>query len=203
MAHDEPESGQTTFDRSGLKIRQITTRADLNAAEAANIAQAMARYLTVRPHRRLAPFDYSWTLRLHRQMFGKVWKWAGVARTENLNLGVPWHRIPGDLQALLDDLDSWSGFGIDLIEQGARLHYRAVAIHPFHNGNGRWSRLLANIWLRLHGAPLVVWPIASGGDANLIRVEYLQAIRAADGGDYDPIIALHRRFSSTGDTTAL
>lgn len=200
MTHDVPEPGQTAFDRSGLKIRQIATRAELNAAEAANLAQAMARYLTVRPPRRLAPFDYSWCLRLHRQMFGKVWKRAGVVRTEELNLGVPWHRIPGDLQSLLDDLHSWSGFGMDLVEQGARLHSRAAAIHPFHNGNGRWSRLLANIWLRLHDAPLVQWPTAESGGASPLRNEYLQAIRDADQGDYEPLTALHRKFSSPGGT---
>jgi Fic-DOC domain mobile mystery protein B len=189
------EPGQTPFDASGLKHKGITTRAELNAAEAANIAQAIARYLTVRPSLRLARFDYSWCLRLHKQMFGKVWKWAGQPRTEDLNLGSPWHRIPSDMQSLLDDLHSWTCFGMDLVEQSARLHYRAVAIHPFQNGNGRWSRLLANIWLRRHNAPLVTWPETTIGEASTTRGEYLAAIQAADGGDLDSFVALHRRLT--------
>jgi Fic-DOC domain mobile mystery protein B len=186
--------GQTPFDASGLRIKGITTRAELNLAEASNVAKAMARYLMARPSRRLARFDYAWCLRLHKQMFGEVWKWAGTVRTENLNLGSPWHRVPSDVQALLDDLHSWTGYGIDLVEQSARLHYRAVAIHPFRNGNGRWSRLLANIWLRQHRAPIVMWPETTIGDSSTIRPEYLAAIQAADRGDLDLLIGLHRRL---------
>ena len=43
---------------------------------------------------------------------------------------------------------------IDLSEQAVLLHHRAVQIHPFENGNGRWSRLLANIWLKKHAHPI-------------------------------------------------
>lgn len=45
-----------------------------------------------------------------------------------------------------------------MIDDAALLHYRAVKIHPFPNGNGRWSRMLANVWLRKHGAKPTVWP---------------------------------------------
>lgn len=86
-------------------------------------------------------------------MFGDVWRWAGTFRHENLNIGSPWHQVPMQLQHLLDDLTSWGAFGMPLLEQAARLHHRAAQIHPFPNGNGRWSRMLANIGLRLHGYP--------------------------------------------------
>lgn len=75
-------------------------------------------------------------------------------------------------------------------------HHGAVRIHPFSNGNGHWSRLLANIWLKLHGAPLIFWPEPSIGVASEVRGEYLDAIRAADRGEFAPLLALHQRFGS-------
>jgi Fic-DOC domain mobile mystery protein B len=187
--------GETPIDDiSGLKIPAITTRAELSRHEAANINRVILKYLASRPTRRKAPFDFSWCLQLHREMFGDVWNWAGEVRSGSLNIGVPVHRITSDLQQLLDDLHSWSGFQMDLIEQSARLHHRAAQIHPFINGNGRWSRMLANIWLKQQRSPLVVWPEETIGAVSTIREEYLVAIRAADGLDWQPLIELHRRY---------
>ena len=61
------------------------------------------------------------------------------------------------------------------------------------NGNGRWARLLANIWLALHKAPLVLWPEESIGKESVIRKYYIQALRDADDGDVGPLLALHSR----------
>ena len=71
-----------------------------------------------------------------------------------------------------------------------RLHYRAVGIHPFPNGNGRWARMLANIWLRRHGHPITEWPEETIGSVSVIRKEeHLTAIRAYDEGDEGPLLA--------------
>ena len=86
-----------------------------------------------------------------------------------------------------------------LVEQAARLHHKAVAIHPFLNGNGRWSRMLANIWLKLHGSQPTFWPEESVGEASVLRAEYLAAVSAADAMDYGPLIALHRRHTPGSD----
>ena len=64
------------------------------------------------------------------------------------------------------------------------------------NGNGRWARLLANIWLKLHKQPLTEWPEDAIGATSVIRDDYLAAIRAADTGDFAPLIELQSRFSS-------
>src|SRR5205085_2559464 len=135
--------GQTPIDDlSGLRMG-ITTQAELNAHEAENIRRAVLKYLAGRPSRRSARFDTAWAMRLHREMFGRVWKWAGAVRTRETNLGSPPDRIAVDLRTLLDDLRAWEGSGMPLLEQAVRLHHRAVHIHPFPNGNGRWARLLA------------------------------------------------------------
>ena len=187
--------GETPIDDiSGLRIKGISTRAELDVAEAENILKATLKYLAKRPSRRTARFDVNWMVKLHREMFGKVWSWAGEIRTRDLNIGVPFYNVRQELQLLVDDLATWQKFNHDLVEQAARLHFRSVKIHPFLNGNGRWSRMLANILLKQNRSPIIVWPEEVIGTESVIRREYIAAIRAADQGDDQPLIELHRRF---------
>jgi len=197
MAVWNPIPGETPIDDiSGLKPKGVTTRSQLNNAEAANIRKAVMRSLAAKPSRRQAPFTLAWCYKLHDQMFGDVWRWAGQRRTTRLNIGVAAHRIDVDLQSLMDDLAFWrANDEMDTIEQAARLHHRSVFIHPFINGNGRWSRLLANIFLKQSIDEVTIWPEETVGNASIIRDEYLAAVRAADGGNYQPLIALHRRYT--------
>jgi Fic-DOC domain mobile mystery protein B len=198
MPIEEDAAGQTPLgDISGLIPRGVVSRQHLNILEAENIRKAVLRYLSARPTHRQAPFTLDWCYKLHRQMFGNVWRWAGTRRSSELNLGVPVHRIDIDLQNLLDDLAYWRERNeMSRIEQAARLHHRAVQIHPFLNGNGRWSRLLANIHLKQLGSPLTIWPEETVGETSVIRQEYLVAIRAADSGDYSLLIELHARYTT-------
>ncbi len=196
MLQGEPIPGQTPLDDiSGLRDRSIRTRAELNNAEALNIRKAVVKYLLRRPNRRVAPFDLDWLLRLHEEMFGDVWTWAGTVRTRELNIGPAPVEVRPRLTHLLDDLAAWGGFAMPLDEQAARLHHGAVLIHPFLNGNGRWARMASNIWLRMGGQPVVEWPEETIWAASVIRGEYLEAIRAADGGDFRALLELHRRHT--------
>jgi fido (protein-threonine AMPylation protein) len=131
-------------------------------------------------------------------MFGDVWRWAGVQRQSMLNLGCRPALIAEQLEHLLRDLKSWTAGGSSFFEQAAWLHHRAVVIHPFENGNGRWSRLLANIWLRRCKEPYIEWPDATIGATSEIRDEYLAALREADQGSYAALIALSRRYAFRG-----
>jgi fido (protein-threonine AMPylation protein) len=115
----------------------------------------------------------------------------------DLNIGVPWWQITTQVMELTRDLPCWGEHGMSLLEQAVRLHYRAVWIHPFENGNGRWARLLANIWLKLHKTPIVIWPEDDlSGETSSIRNEYIKALHEADRGDFDPLLELHRRHLS-------
>lgn len=193
----KPIDGETPIDPSHLKDRSIRTRPQLNAAEAQNMRKAHVKYLAARPSRRAAPFDYSWFCRVHQEMFGEVWHWAGQLRTGDLNIGVPWHQVSAQLMDLANDLSLWAKTAdMTLVEQAARLHHRAVAIHPFYNGNGRWARLLANVWLYTHKGPITYWPEETISAGSPIRRRYLAAIRAADDGNYALLIELHEEFSS-------
>jgi fido (protein-threonine AMPylation protein) len=126
-------------------------------------------------------------------MFGQVWEWAGQLRVRELNLGRPAHGLVQDLYNLTEDLKVWT----DLPQMRAvRLHHRAAEIHPFQNGNGRWSRMLANLYLWRHGEPIVVWPNDVNTHVSPIRSEYIAAMRSADGGDLEPLARLHEMYRS-------
>jgi len=196
MSEWDAQSGQTAIDPSFLRRRAgITNRRELNAAEAENIRKAQVKYFTGRLTRRKARFDLNWCRRLHKEMFGDVWTFAGQLRTTNLNFGVDWPHVESQLYQLLRDLDSWSGFEVGLLEQAVRLHIQSVRIHPFRDGNGRWSRMLSNTWLRLHDHPLVEWPAEVSRRESIVRNEYIASIDAAiNEGREAPLIELHRRF---------
>jgi Fic-DOC domain mobile mystery protein B len=197
----KPIPGETPIDDlSGLKVKGIGLRSELNRYEAANILKPTMKYFVGRLSKRKAPFTYAWALRLHQEMFGEVWTWAGTLRQCPLNIGVPPQHIEPQLFELMASLPYWKDQ--PWFTQAAMLHHRAVSIHPFHNGNGRWSRMLANIWLRLHDHPYTQWPETTVGEESVVRQEYLAAIRAADEGNFGPPAELHQRFSSSTDPTS-
>jgi len=88
-----------------------------------------------------------------------------------------------------------------LAEQAVRLHHRSVQIHPFRNGNGRWARVLANVWLTLHGAAPVVWPEPEPGEVRPVSSPCLNAVEASDGGDYAKLTAMHEQFAASDERT--
>ena len=67
-----------------------------------------------------------------------------------------------------------------------------VQIHPFPNGNGRLSRLMADLVLNELEGTKLYW-----GDANLatvseIRLKYIESLRKADAGDYNDLLNFTR-----------
>ena len=190
----EPIEGETPVDLSHLKLSGVTTRQQLSEVEFANILKPVVKYLAGKPSNSLARFDFDWCLKLHKEMFCDVWTWAGEIRTEDLNFGVPWPQVGQQLAQMCDDLkfrrDVWPAS-----ETAVHLHYEAVAIHPFHNGNGRWARLLTNVFLLQTGHPVVDWPDELDGTSSLIRSEYLEAVKAADDHNFEALQELHGRFT--------
>ncbi|WP_257607883.1 mobile mystery protein B [bacterium endosymbiont of Bathymodiolus sp. 5 South] len=135
--------------------------------------------------------DTDFFLKLHKEMFGDVWDWAGEIRTAELNFGVKAYLVSTELKKLIDDLSFWhENKTFNTIEISARLHYRAVVIHPFLNGNGRWSRMLANIYLKQNELKPTKWNEDLLAQENIHRGDYIQALKQADNGDYELLIKL-------------
>jgi Fic-DOC domain mobile mystery protein B len=189
QAHDEIEDGQTPLDpdeAGGLIPNWVATRGDLNEAETDNIHQAYGWADSALRRREEVASD-SFLRGLHAAMFGLVWTWAGTYRSTERNIGVAPHQIAMQLRLLFDDTKAWREFDTyPLDEQAYRLHHRLTAIHPFPNGNGRSSRLMADYYLTQNGADPFTWG-AVRISSESVRRTYLQAIRAADSGDYAPL----------------
>ncbi len=183
---DDAATPITPDERAQLIPTWITTRAELNAAEAENIDEADRWAFS----RRRNVLDADFLKRLHRRMLGKVWKWAGTIRTTERNIGIAPYRIEQELRQLLDDARYWvesETFPSD--EIAIRFHHRLVAIHPFPNGNGRHTRIAADLLLVQLGQPRFTWGRTSLVDASKTRDAYIAGLRAADAHDIGPLLA--------------
>lgn len=198
MRFEVPEGATPLEDASGLKLKHVTTYADLCAAEAESILAAHSRHLTRRKNPERAWLTEDFVRRLHRDMFGPVWDWAGTYRVAQTNVGVPPAAIREEVAKLCQDVAFWGRpeAKMPVLERAARLHHRSVWIHPFPNGNGRHARLLADVYLHSHGHALPSWPAGLAGSGPA-RAAYLEALRAADAGDIAPLAAMTERLTAS------
>ncbi len=188
--------GQTPLDedeKEGLLIPTISTRGELDEFEQLGVEKAnewlLSRSLTVE---KILSEDF--VKDLHKRMFSDIWEWAGEFRNSNKNIVVDKFTIGIELKKLLDDCKYWVGnkiFSED--EIAVRLSHRMVLIHPFTNGNGRHSRLIADVLItKVFGKTYFTW-----GSKNLVqqgeaRKKYLQALRTADKNDYKALTKFAR-----------
>jgi Fic-DOC domain mobile mystery protein B len=174
-----------------LKPKFITTRKDLFDAEFKNINKAYQKYFLAgrRVNLKLAAL-----MKVHQEMFGQVWKWAGIKRKTNKNIGVDKNQIDSEIKKLLDDLEFWEKDKMDLIERSARLHHRLVFIHPFSNGNGRWARLISSIYLYQINGQYLNFPEDQLLLMTGFREQYIKALKEADRSHYQSLIDLYKKF---------
>jgi Fic-DOC domain mobile mystery protein B len=179
----------TAEEREGLIPSDLAYRRDLNRAEQLNILQAQDWALA----RRRDLLTEKFLRDLHRRMLGDVWRWAGRFRTTERNIGIRFYEVPMAVRTLCDDARVWiehQTYSAD--EIAVRVHHRLVQIHPFPNGNGRHSRLVADLLVMQLGRPRFTWGRANLQDASEVRRRYIDALRAADNHDVDPILAFAR-----------
>ncbi len=186
---DDANTPLQADERDALIPSYITLRRELNEAEQVNIASAI-KWLRGRKRDVL---DEAFLRELHKRMFGKTWQWAGQYRTTARNIGVEAYRIGVDLVQAIDDARFWvtnATFPAD--EIAIRFSHRLVFIHPFPNGNGRFSRLVGDLLAKQLGRPVFSWGSRSLVDAKATRRAYVEALRAADAHDVAPLIAFAR-----------
>ncbi len=175
---------------AGLKPTWISDRRELNEAEQANI---LAGLTWAKRSRNDDLLSENFVRALHRAMFGEVWTWAGNFRLRETNIGVEPHGIPASLRELLDTARYWldsATFPSD--EFAIHVHHGLVQIHPFPNGNGRHTRVMADLLIeRSSGAPFT-WGRDNLVQDGPIRTAYIAALRRADRLDIDPLLAFAR-----------
>jgi Fic-DOC domain mobile mystery protein B len=173
-------------------IPNLATKEELNEWERENILRG--REWAVGD--RTSPWDMvsdEYVRKLHKKMFDETWTWAGDYRHTEKNIGVSVHEIRERLMALFGDTRYWIENGTHLTDEIAvRFHHRLVFIHPFPNGNGRHARLIVDIIAMKLGRPAFTWGSASLVKDGEARATYMEAIRAADDGDIQPLLNFAR-----------
>lgn len=195
MLSKTPAGATPLEEISGLIPKHISTKQELDELEFANINKATQKYFLKKLNDKKAPFTLSWLFQVHKEMYGEVWEWAGRPRTTELNIGSSPFQIGEQLKQLTDNFLYWEEeSSMGTLEKAARLHHGLVKIHPFKNGNGRWARLIANIYLRKKGSGLIQWPEETLQVDSPFRVNYIAALQAADQGDYQKLITLNQEL---------
>jgi cell filamentation protein len=131
---------------------------------------------------------------MHRDWLGSIYAWAGEYRQVNITKdGFPFAaanlvpRLMMDFEA--GPLRQHTPFRnpsdrFDEIPLGlATVHAELILIHPFREGNGRCARLLASLMSLQLGLP----PLDFGGVQGRKKREYIAAVHAALGQDYQPM----------------
>lgn len=186
---DDANTPLTVEERDGLIPSYITLRRELNEAEQINIEAAL-RWSSARRH---DVINQEFLRALHQRMFGDVWRWAGQYRTTARNIGVDAYRIPMDVRLAVDDARYWvehATYSPD--EIAVRFSHRLVAIHPFPNGNGRFSRLVGDLLVSNLEQPPFTWGRSNLVNAGQTRAQYVEALRAADNHDIRPLLIFAR-----------
>jgi Fic-DOC domain mobile mystery protein B len=190
------DDGQTPLDedeKESLLIKSISTRGELDEFEQQNIEDAIQWSLTrkFKPEQILSEYFIK---DLHKKMYGRVWRWASEYRKTNKNIGVDKLEISIAIRSLIDDAKYWLEHNIyEPDEFAIRFKHRLVSIHCFPNGNGRHSRIIADIIIEnIYNQPVFSWGGASLSEEKDIRAQYLKAIRNADKSDFDLLLKFAR-----------
>lgn len=187
---DDGNTPLTHEERLGLIPSYITLRGELNEVEQINITQG-ERWAFSRSRNVL---DEAFMRELHRRMFGEVWKWAGEYSKENSRrIGSDSFMIAIDLRAHIEEVAYWidhASYPPD--EIALHFHHRLTQIHPFPNGNGRFSRMAADLLITRLGAEQFTWGRVSLIEPGEARRHYIDALRAADNYAIEPLLAFAR-----------
>lgn len=134
---------------------------------------------------------------LHRQWLGKVYPWAGEYRQVNIGKGGFTFAMAAQIPRLMEEFEReiltryTPCFFSDMdkiIEALAVTHCELVLVHPFREGNGRLSRLLATLMALQAGLPLLDFSGISGRK----KEAYFAAAQAGLARDYAPMEQVFR-----------
>jgi fido (protein-threonine AMPylation protein) len=115
---------------------------------------------------------------LHKRLYGDIWTWAGRYRFRELNIGIAPEHIPsqvreslGNIQYRWEFTDDWSPRQL-----GISVHAELVRIHPFVDGNGRSTRVLADlVFIAAQDGPDI-----EQYDWSLNKPDYIRLLKAYD-----------------------
>lgn len=189
FAADDAATPLTPEERRDLIPTYVALRRELNEVEALNVADGERWALS----RKRNVLDEVFLQRLHLRMFGDVWRWAGKYRSSERNIGVAPHMVPVAMRQTIDDAKYWveqKSWPPD--ELAVRFSHKLVSVHPFPNGNGRWSRLAGDLLAMQLGEQRFTWGSNSIVSMSDTRRSYVQALKKADDEDIAPLLVFAR-----------
>jgi cell filamentation protein len=143
----------------------------------------------------------------HRKWLGNIYEWAGQERSVNMSKGDFHFATVAQIPRLLAELDKkylsvytpCQGFNESrLVEAIAIVHVELILVHPFREGNGRLSRLLANVMALQAG-----WPELDFSAWDAASEDYFAAIRAGMDCNYEPLKALVKQVLNDSENAVL
>ena len=180
-------------EKAGLLIKTISTHGELDEHEQLNIEKAIEWIIQSRLKAEKILTE-GFVKSLHKRMYGEVWKWAGEFRQSEKNIEVERIKINAELKKALDDATFWienNTYPAD--EIAIRFKHRLVKIHCFPNGNGRHSRIMADIIIEsIFKKEIFSWNHSNMIKADETRKKYITAIKEADKGNIIPLLEFAR-----------
>ncbi|MDZ7884144.1 MAG: Fic family protein [Mycobacterium sp.] len=114
---------------------------------------------------------------LHARLYGDIWVWAGRWRQHEVNIGIAPEQIAVELRSCLDTIryrwehtDDWTARTL-----GIAAHAETVRIHPFIDGNGRTTRLFADL-VYIAAQDCAEWQY----DWDVDKQRYIELLRGFD-----------------------
>jgi cell filamentation protein len=135
---------------------------------------------------------------MHRAWLGGIYPWAGSYRQVMMSKGSFPFAAPAYIPKLMDNFEKdilvrhtpCHGDDDTIALSLAIVHVELVLIHPFREGNGRLSRLLAILMGLQAGLPMLVFDEMEGAR----REAYFAAVREGLGEDYKPMANIFKRI---------
>lgn len=188
----EPGSNETVL-KNLLGINTITA---MNQAETLTLLQTTEEMLDRfdQDHR----FTEADICSMHRTWLKSIYSWAGSYRQVMMSKGGFPFAAPAYVPKLMENFEKdilarhtpCHGDDDTVALALAIVHVELVLIHPFREGNGRLSRLLAILMGLQAGLPILVFDEMEGES----REAYFAAIRAGVGEDYKPMENIFKRI---------
>lgn len=132
---------------------------------------------------------------MHKVWLGDIYEWAGKYRTVNISKDDFSFAMAAQIPKLMEVLEAeqlakytpcnFEG-RVYVVRALAEVHTELVLIHPFREGNGRCSRILASIMALQAGLPVLDFSLISGAEKSA----YFAAVQTGMDRDYTPMESL-------------
>ncbi|MCG3205843.1 MAG: hypothetical protein KCHDKBKB_02566 [Elusimicrobia bacterium] len=186
-------------------LLHIKRKQDMDAAETAALEQATTLFIrNVKKDHRFTAEDIC---SMHDIWLGNIYSWAGKYRQVQLRKADFVFASSGQIPTLMKDFEvnvlrrhTPCNFSeLDrIVDALAEVHTELVLIHPFREGNGRLSRLLATLMALQADLPQLNFSVLEGA----FKKRYFAAVRAGLDRNYKPMGEIFREVIKRTEKSA-